>query len=314
MGASSNEGRGEIRGEEQPRSSVVFVGEAMVELQSTGPHSATWSFAGDTLNAAAACARAAPGLEVRYLTGVGDDDLSERLLARCRELEVDASESARIAGRRLGLYWIETVDGERDFRYWRDASAARTALSTGVLLPALGDASHLAVSGITLAVAGDAATELLAGLRARRDEGATVWYDLNHRRALWPDDDSARQTHELGLSAADIVRASSDDIAALWAESTSAFIDRAHDAGAREVAVTDGSGPVSCSSPAGFVAIRPRVATVVDTTGAGDAFWGTYLGRRVIGDEVEAALVGAGEIAAQAVEHAGALGYLSPPE
>jgi 2-dehydro-3-deoxygluconokinase len=289
---------------------ITFVGEAMVELTSTSPHTIEWTFAGDALNAAAACANTSRSTNVRLLTGIGNDDLSDRLLERCRELGVDPGASPRFDDRTLGLYWIEAADGERRFRYWRDNSAARHALASSMLVPELAGATHIAWSGITLAVAGGGAEAFMDALAAARADGVTVCFDVNHRPALWPDVTTARRSIELAVAHADVVMASSDDVRALWSEDVAAFGERVLAAGAHEVIVSDGPSAVVCTTRAGTVMVHPEPTTVFDSAGAGDALWGTYLGRRCGGDDVESALRVAVAVARQAVRHRGALGYL----
>ncbi len=289
---------------------ISFVGEAMVELTSTSANTLEWTFAGDVLNAAASCSAAGHAAEVRLLTGLGDDDLSDQLARRCQLLGIDPSDSVTIGGRTLGLYWIDAADGERRFRYWREHSAAREALESGRLLPALTGASHLVWSGITLSVAGAGGDDLVHAMANARAAGATVCFDVNHRPSLWPDTKTAARSIDAALAHADLVTASSDDIGVLWPDDGGAFADRALTAGASEIIVSDGPGRVVCTTSVGTFTMQPEPTAVVDTVGAGDALWGTYLGRRHDGADPESALVAAVSAARLAVGHAGALGYL----
>lgn len=288
----------------------MFLGEAMVELTSTSADTTRWTFAGDALNAAAACAATSPSGLVRFLTGLGTDALSDRLVERCQLLGIDTSGSVRIDGRTLGLYWIDVDDGERRFRYWRDSSAARAALESGSLIPALVEASHVVWSGITLAVAGAGGDRLVDAVADSRAAGTTICLDVNHRAGLWPDSAVARHAIDAALAQADVVIASAEDIGALWSTPASDFAERALTHGAREVVVSDGPRRAVCFTAEGSVAVVPDRVTVVDTAGAGDALWGTYLGRRSDGVDVESALQAAVGAAQRAVGHAGALGYL----
>ena len=228
---------------------ITFVGEAMVELTSTSASTLDWTFAGDVLNAAAACAAASPSAAVRLLTGLGSDDLSDQLVERCHALGVDASDGVRIADRTLGLYWITQVDGERRFRYWRAMSACRAALETGNLLGAVTGSSHLAWSGITLAVAGDGGDQLLEGMAGARADGVTICFDVNLRPALWTHERVARRSIDAALAGADLIIASADDISMLWGDTRAAFAERALARGASEVVVSSGSGPTLCATP-----------------------------------------------------------------
>lgn len=60
-----------------------------------------------------------------YLTAVGTDAISDRMLGFLRDAGLGTSRVARIPDRTVGLYLIELTDGERSFAYWRGQSAAR---------------------------------------------------------------------------------------------------------------------------------------------------------------------------------------------
>lgn len=290
--------------------SVVAIGEALIELRDSGPNEVRWTFAGDTLNCAAALGNASPLSNVRYLTGVGTDEMSRRFLEFCRSVGVDADDAVRVADASLGLYWIQTRDGANRFAYWRDDSAARRVLRAGGLTVDDVRAELIVVSGITLAVAGPAAGELLGVVEQARAHGARVAYDTNHRPALWADAETAREVNEAALGVADIVHASSDDIAILWADDAR-FRRLVADRGVAELVVTDGPRPTVVTHGGKDHRSTPNVVDVVDSAGAGDAFFGTYLGRRISGESVEASLESASATATQVVQCAGALGYLA---
>ena len=293
----------------EPGSTVVALGEAMIELSNHADDSLAWTFAGDALNAAAAAAVAAPDATVRFLTGIGSDTRSRQLLDFCEALGVDAGHSPVVADRHLGLYWVETDGNERWFQYWRHDSAARHALSAGLSLPRLGSGDAVLVSGITLAVAGGGAGAMIGQLAAARAAGATVAFDTNHRPALWNDPADARAAADKVCALATIVVASADDVAVMWGETPDEFLDRvARDD--NEVIVTDGAGPIRARLASRTVHQTPRHVAAVDPTGAGDAFFGSYVGARIADHSPDDALQRAIDAGAAAVSAPGALGHL----
>lgn len=289
---------------------VVVIGEAMIELTEAGPSRLSWTFAGDTLNCAAALAAAAPDLEVRYITGVGDDEASHALLEFAAELGVDASGSPVVAGRNLGLYWISTNSGERTFRYWRNESAARHVLSTELPAVATEGAAALVFSGITLAVAGGGADALISRATAARRAGTLVAFDVNFRPPLWDSREAARGTVDKAVRTSDVVVASADDARALWDESPQTLCGRLAAAGVDEAIVTSGSAPIVAQFGGDHIEVPTEAVDPVDTTGAGDAFFGTYLGNRLAGAPPRQSLLAAQAQAAVAVQTPGALNYL----
>lgn len=290
---------------------ALCIGEAMVELTTLDDSHLAWTFAGDTLNCAAAIAAAAPNVAVQYTTGIGEDAISAAFTHFAQSLRVDATSASVVAGRTLGLYWITTVEGERSFQYWRSESAARHALQSGVDLPAPGSVAAMELSGITLAVAGPGAFDLLDKIEAHAAAGAMVCVDVNYRSALWNSADEAREVLERSAGSADVVKASADDIRAVWGVDAREFCTSIVAAGASEVVVTDGPRPVLLVADDEALTITPPAVKPTDTTGAGDAFFGTYIGRRMRGGDRRSAAEAAVTVAAQAVCSPGALGYLT---
>ena len=289
--------------------SVLVVGEAMIELTSVGDHRLAWSFAGDTLNCAAAIRAACGDARVDYLTGLGDDSVSQEFVRFCSQLGVDVSHSPVVVGRNLGLYWISTENGERDFRYWRNESAARHVLTGGLRIPQQAyDA--VVLSNITLAVAGDAAGSLVDEMKGAKNRGALLAFDLNYRANLWPSVAEATRAAEAALAVVDIVVASEEDISALWSENAEAFSNRAAASGVAETVITRGPGPITVSTSDRRWHIDPPEVQAVDTTGAGDAFMGTYVAGRLCDQTPATAALEAATVASNVVQEHGALTYL----
>jgi 2-dehydro-3-deoxygluconokinase len=293
----------------ETRLSILAVGESMIELSDAGDRLAAWTFAGDALNWAVAVSHALPEYDVQHLCAVGDDSRSVEFSTFCAALGVDASSSPTFSDRNMGMYWISTVNGDRRFRYWREESAAREHLrSEHDVLPALRP-DVVMFSNITLAVAGDRASGLLDEMALAKSKGATVVYDTNYRPQLWPDPERARSLEATAFELADYVHASLDDVHAVWGGSLTDFVSQLEQAGVGEAVITDGPGDVVVAEMGSTKTFRPAVVDALDTSGAGDAFFGTYVGRRLAGAGIEDAVGSAEDICAQVVQRAGALTY-----
>jgi 2-dehydro-3-deoxygluconokinase len=296
---------------------VASIGECMVEL--TLPREAEEAegatqvgFAGDTLNTAVYLKRSAPELAVSYVTAVGTDALSERMLGffRSEGLETDLVE--RRAERAPGLYAISVdASGERSFTYWRDISAARTLFQPpATVTPAALDGFDLVyTSGITLAILAPEARRALHGfLDAFRGRGGRVAFDSNYRPRLWPDAETARREIGAFWAIADVGLPSLDDEIALWGDADErAVLARLSAAGVGRGAIKRGAdGPLPIG-PVDSLPAFPSARRVVDTTAAGDSFNGAYLAALMRG-EAEAACLAAGHaMAAEVIGHPGAI-------
>jgi 2-dehydro-3-deoxygluconokinase len=213
--------------------------------------------------------------------------------------------------RTIGLYVISLSGAERSFTYWRDMSAARRLADDPVRLAgALRDVGLIHVSGITLAIIGDEGRgNLLSALDRARDQGAVVSFDPNARLRLWPDEAALRRATRAMMDAADIVLPSFDDETNLWGDvAPEATVARMEGYGVQEIVVKNGAGSVVFSlDGARGEAPTPKVETICDTTGAGDAFNAGYLAARLAGmGPLESCELGQ-QVAATIISHFGAL-------
>ncbi len=291
---------------------LVSIGECMVELSGAGADLWRSGFAGDTLNTAWYARALLPAdWTVDYLTAIGNDPLSERMLRFIADAGIGTGAIRRHPSRVPGLYMIELQDGERSFTYWRDNSAARTLADDPAWLKgALADADVIYVSGITIGILDDAGrANLWTALSGARAKGRQVVFDPNLRPRLWPDGDAMCRATTETARLADIVLPSHDDEAQWFGDaSVEATAERYLALGASEVLVKNG-GAEMVLAEGGTIRRLPAMERVkpVDTTGAGDSFNGGYLAARLTGAPAEQAVRRGHEIAMQVVGHPGAL-------
>lgn len=290
---------------------VVSIGECMVEMALTPGSTTQMRFAGDTFNTAAYMSRL--GMEVDYVTALGKDDpFSDGILGRMAEEGVGTSLITQVAGRLPGLYAIERDEaGERRFFYWRGEAAVRDLFAVcdvAALGAALNGASLVYLSGITLAVIGEAGrakmVELLAQARAA---GAQVAFDTNYRHRLWAGPAAARDAIEAVAPHATFLSASEEDLAELYAEGPAATVARWAAGGAEVIARSPGTG-LAVHSPGGVFEAPPHaLVKALDATGAGDSFNAAYLSARLRGASPAEAVAAGRALAQVVVQHLGAI-------
>lgn len=292
---------------------LVSIGECMVEFAPATDDLYAQGFAGDTFNTAWYLRRLLPGtVLVDYLSAVGSDAMSERMVGFMAGQGIGTAHVARVAGAGVGLYLIRLDAGERSFSYWRSASAARSlADDPGRLAAGLEGARLAYLSGITLAIlTPPARAHLLAALAAARRAGTEVAFDPNIRPALWPDLDTMRAALTEAASGADIVLPSFEDEARTFGDpDPAATAARYAQGGARLVVVKDGPAPV-VAREAGHLSRHEVPATVappVDTTAAGDSFNAGLLAARVTGQPLAKAVAAGMRLAGRVIAAPGAL-------
>jgi len=177
---------------------VASIGECMLEISGAGsdPDLRRLRFGGDTLNTAVYLARL--GVAVDYVTALGDDPYSTRMIEAWQAEGIGTPQVQRIAGRLPGLYMIELDDkGERRFFYWRQQAPAREIFgndAAAALCNALLQYDWLYLSGISLSLYGEAGRDRLFELLRRfRSKGGKVAFDSNYRPRGWPSVEVARR-------------------------------------------------------------------------------------------------------------------------
>jgi 2-dehydro-3-deoxygluconokinase len=275
---------------------VACIGECMIELRQAPGGLFSRGFGGDTLNTAVYLSRL--GIATDYITALGDDSLSDEMIAGWQGEGVGTTKVARLKGKLPGIYMIETdAKGERKFFHWRESAAARALMDlpeTGIILHSLAAYHAVYFSAITLSIYSEEGRARLFGALGRaRQERTRIVFDTNFRARGWPDLDVARRVFGQAFETADIALASTEDLQPLWpGESNEALLARI---GSPE-AVLKLAEP-KCIVRAGGttreVAAEPLTNPVVDTTAAGDSFAAAYLAARLNGaDPAEAARAG----------------------
>ena len=104
---------------------ICSIGECMIELSNMNDNFFRQSFAGDTANTAIYLSRL--GAKSSYISSVGKDELSIKMLNFLKKENVQINNIFQNKNKTLGLYLIQNnKKGERTFFYWRSNSAAKT--------------------------------------------------------------------------------------------------------------------------------------------------------------------------------------------
>ena len=294
---------------------IAAIGECMVELNDIGDSCYRRGFAGDTLNTAVYLSRGLQSTshQVSYVTALGEDPLSEKMVQDWQQEGIHCDYVVRIAGKFPGLYSIQLADdGERSFCYWRSDSAARQMFSRGLSAAQqdslASDFNMLYLSGITLSILDDRSREqLFVMLKQAHDNGAGIVFDNNYRPRLWTSSEQAQETVNQMLALCTMALVTFDDEQALFGDaSPEQTLERMR--GIREVVVKNGVEGclIRSGSETRFVESL-KVSNVVDTTAAGDSFNGGYLAARLRGNSAAEAAKYAHAMAATVIQYKGAI-------
>jgi 2-dehydro-3-deoxygluconokinase len=275
---------------------VACIGECMIELKQAQGGLFSRGYGGDTLNTAVYLARL--GVGVDYITALGDDPMSDEMIAGWKAEGVGTSRVARLKGKLPGLYMIQTDEfGDRRFFHWRESAAARSLMDlpeTDDLLGSLASYDVVYLSAITLSIySAQGRAKLIDALHRARKHGARIAFDTNFRARGWPDPEVARAVFDEAFAASDIVLAATEDLLPLYPdESDEQLLER----------ICCDEAVLKLLSPASIVRFEhisrevkaePVARPVVDTTAAGDSFAAAYIAARLAASApVEAARAG----------------------
>ncbi len=292
-----------------PRQPVYVFGEAMIELSGVDGDTARLGVAGDTFNTAVYLSRS--GVKSRYVTALGDDNFSLRILSALRGEDIFTSGCVIIPGMAPGLYAIDVDDeGERSFTYWRSNSAARQFFDRPESMSIIKHMKHaetLYLSGITLSIFGAKDRGKIIDIaRSIKNAGGQVVFDTNYRPRGWQSQEAAQRAVNALMPYVCTALVTWEDEQGLFGDETpEACAARWHQAGASEVIVKAGPRGAYCQDT-GWVP-PPNVIKPVDTTGAGDSFNGAYLAARLSGANIKQGILRGHELAAKVLMTPGAI-------
>ena len=119
-----------------------------------------------------------------------------------------------------------------------------------------------------------------AAVAYAQGKGKLITFDPNLRKPLWSSLDRAREEILWGLSQADVVKISEDEVDFLWGCDPQDGARRLlEEHGVSLAMVTLGSEGCLLANALGSVRVRGPKVTPVDTTGAGDIFGGSAVSR-----------------------------------
>ncbi|MBB1280430.1 MULTISPECIES: sugar kinase [Pseudoalteromonas] len=292
---------------------IYFIGECMVELRAMSAATLHQSFAGDVYNSAVYLKRCFPQVTTSVVTALGQDNLSKKMLERFESEQINTQLVFAHDTKVPGMYYIETDEhGERSFIYWRNDSAAKKVVDflDADALEQLSQGDMFFFSGISLAIIEESAREdFWKVVKQLKDAGVKIVFDPNYRARLWNSVEETKEQYHLAFTFADITLPGVEDLTTLYGvHSVEAVVEYLKPYQIEEIVVKN--GPESVVTKEGDTlqshTIIP-VTNVVDTTSAGDAFNGVYLGARLSDKSISSAVQLAAKAAGTVIQQPGAI-------
>jgi 2-dehydro-3-deoxygluconokinase len=292
---------------------IYFMGECMVELRAMSAATLHQSFAGDVYNSAVYLKRCFAGVNTSVITALGQDNLSKKMRERFESEQLDTQFVFSHESKVPGMYYIETDEhGERSFIYWRSDSAAKKTIEflTPDCVSQLCQGDMFFFSGISLAIIDKKSRDQFWDvLKQLKDAGVKIVFDPNYRARLWESVEDTKAQYHLAFSIADVTLPGVEDLTTLYnVHSVEAVIEYLEPYQINEIVVKNGPESVitQLDNTLQSHTIIP-VTTVIDTTSAGDAFNGVYLGARLSGKPIADAVQLGAKAAGAVIQQPGAI-------
>jgi 2-dehydro-3-deoxygluconokinase len=271
---------------------LLCMGEPMLEFnqlptQPDGSRHYLEGHGGDTSNVAIAAAR--QGARVGYITALGQDMPGDSFFALWAREGVDASTVIRTDRWQTGVYFVTHDAQSHHFLHYRANSAAAMYTPADLPEPAIAAARMFYVSGISQGISNSATDAVFAAIDIARRNEVKVAYDTNYRPRLWPPARAAAVMHA-AMAQTDIALPGIEDVRILTGlTDPDAMLDFYLRLGPKVVVLKMGEFGAYLATPEHRVRIPKHDVRVVDATGAGDAFCGSFLARILAGDDPEPA-------------------------
>ena len=219
------------------------------------------------------------GLKTAYISKLSDDAIGVFLKSTLDEAGIDTNGVVvtKDYPTTLALVSLDKT-GNRSFRFYRDKTSDVMLNKDEINYKVLQNAEVFHFGSVSMTTEPSRSATFAAVSKAK-ESGLLISFDPNLRIPLWQDLDMARDNITKGMELSDIVKVSDDELIFLVGHND---IEK----GAKELsdrfnlkllAVT--LGPKGCLCYANNIMVQELTYDVetVDTTGAGDSFWGSML-------------------------------------
>lgn len=260
---------------------VVALGESLIDFTPAGKNQLGMQLFSQNPGGAPAnvlAMNAKLGGKTAFIGKVGADDFGRFLQETMQAAGIDCTGLCKDEEIPTTLAFVQLDEkGDRSFTFYRKPGADVRLRFEEVLMQLVTGCRIFHFGSVSLTDEPCRSATLRAA-QAAKQAGAIISYDPNYRPFLWPNADAAKTEILKALPLADLLKVSEEEMELLTGEK-----DFAKGAamlagqGPAVVVVTLGPKGAYYHTPMGDSAVATYDVKTVDTTGAGDAFWGALL-------------------------------------
>ncbi len=218
------------------------------------------------------------GGESLMLTQLGEDAFGDKIIEKLRGAGVGTSFIRRTDAANTALAFVSLSDGGgREFSFYRKPSADMLLSPDEIKKEYFKDAFALHFCSISLCGCPMKRAHE-AALSYAIDQGVIVSFDPNLRRPLWNDAAALKKAIWEFIPSAHVLKISDDEIEFITGESTmEAANEKLFTGNVRLIVYTKGADGAEAFTKSTHASSPGKAVKAIDTTGAGDAFIGSFL-------------------------------------
>ena len=290
---------------------VCSIGEAMIEISNVKNNLYNQSFAGDTLNFCNYLDK--KKLNAFFLSAIGKSEINQSLLDFVKSKNISTKYIKQINQFEIGLYLIKNKDnGEKQFFYWRDESAAKQYFNNIDFLnlyKELKNFDYIYFSGITLSIIHiSKLNNFIKLLNLLKSKKIKIVFDFNIRPSRW-NKKNLNIFLDSVLKFVDICFLSGEDMN-YWKNKNNI---KSYEQIVRKYKLKHSIFRKNAKftyvflNKTRYVFKNKLLKTVVDTSGAGDGFNAAYLSNFIVNNDPVLALKAGSSLGSKIVMKKGAI-------
>jgi len=219
------------------------------------------------------------GMKTAFIGKVGDDMHGRLLKQTLQENNVNTDGLVVDPDYFTTLAFVTLHDGEREFSFARKPGADTMIRADEVNMDVINQTRIFHFGSLSLTNEPARSATIYAVEQAKK-AGAVISYDPNYRAPLWKSEEEAKEQMRSVVKYVDIMKLSDSETALLTDvedpyEASEILLNQ----GVKCVVVTLGRDGAMLRTSKFVVKAPSQTRKVVDTTGAGDSFWGGLLSR-----------------------------------
>ena len=290
---------------------VCSIGEAMIEISNIKNSFYNQSFAGDTLNFCNYLDK--KKLNAFFLSAIGKSEINQSLLDFVKSKNISTKYIKQINQFEVGLYLIKNKDnGEKQFFYWRDESAAKHYFNNIDFLnlyKELKNFDYIYFSGITLSIIHiSKLNNFIKLLKLLKSKKIKIVFDFNIRPTRW-NKKNLNNFFDSVLKFVDICFISGEDMS-YWKNKNGI---KSYEQIVRKYKIKHSIFRKNAKftyvflNKTRYVFRNKLLKKVVDTSGAGDGFNAAYLSNFIVNNDPVLALKAGSSLGSKIVMKKGAI-------